>query len=183
MILFYHRKSKSNRLKSSHCILLSFFLVLMGACEQKELSSIDPVNWELRMVGHELTDSLIEGKTYLSIYSEIYSETEHRTHDLTATVSLRNPNDTDTIYIDKAEYFNTQGVSTRNYFSNTIFIAPMETVEIVIDQQDKSGGSGANFIFDWRTQPGSHEPFFEAVMISTYSSQGLSFTTEGKRLR
>ena len=58
----------------------------------------------------------------------------------------------------------------------------METVEIVIDQDDNEGGTGANFIFDWKIKPDTNEPLFEAVMISTYGQQGLSFTTTGIRL-
>jgi len=58
----------------------------------------------------------------------------------------------------------------------------METVEIVIDEKDQEGGTGANFLFDWSIKPNSHEPYFEGVMISTSGQQGLSFTTEGKRV-
>ena len=58
----------------------------------------------------------------------------------------------------------------------------METVEIVIDENDKEGGTGANFHFDWRIKPLSNEPLFEAVMISSFG-QGLSFTTQGKRIK
>ena len=96
---------------------------------------------------------------------------------------MHNTNTRDTIYIKKAEYFNTDGNSIRTYFDNTIFVAPMATVQIIIDEEDKSGGTGANFLFEWMSKPGSNEPFFEAVMISTSGQQGLSFRTEGKRLK
>jgi len=59
----------------------------------------------------------------------------------------------------------------------------LETVEIVIDQEDQTGGTGANFIFYWRTCSKKIEPLFEGVMISTYGQQGLSFTTQGKRIK
>lgn len=141
-----------------------------------------PTNWKHRTVTHSLNDSLEQGKTYLSVYSEIYSETEHRVHSLTATVSLRNINTHDTVYIDKATYFNTHGEAIRTYFNKTIFIAPMETVEIVIDEHDKAGGTGANFLFNWSIKPQSNAPYFESVMISTSGQQGISFTTQGKTI-
>ena len=164
------------------CGRLILTVLLFTACtEPPDMSSVDPVNWANRRV--ELpADSLHRGTTYLSVYSHIYSQTEHRTHDLTATVSMRNVNQHDTVFIDRAEYFDTHGQSIRSYFNHCIILHLMETVEIVIDQQDQSGGSGANFMFDWHIRPGSAEPLFEGVMISTYGQQGLSFTTQGQRV-
>lgn len=161
---------------------VSFLILLYSCAGEKEVSSVAPVNWAIRAVDYPMSDSLTQGSTYLSVYAQIYSQTEHRTHDLTATVSLRNTNRKDTVYIDQAQYFDTSGKSIRTYFDQTIFIAPMETVEIVIDELDIEGGTGANFLFDWRAKPGSNEPLFEGVMISTSGQQGLSFTTQGKRI-
>lgn len=96
---------------------------------------------------------------------------------------MRNTSLKDTVYIDKAEYFDTKGTPIRIYFEQTIFIAPMETVEIVIDEIDREGGTGANFLFDWKIKPASSEPLFEGVMISTSGQQGLSFTTQGQRVK
>ena len=165
-------------------VSLLITLLCIVSCENnKEISSINQTNWKNRTVNHAINDSLIQGKTYLSVYSQIYSETEHKIHDLTATVSLRNINTIDTVFIDKATYFNTHGEAIRSYFEKTIFIAPMETVEIIIDEHDKEGGTGANFLFDWSIKPNSNEPFFESVMISTSGQQGISFTTQGKTLQ
>lgn len=163
-------------------LIVLLIAVFLGCDEQKEISSINPVNWNKRAIKYNQSDSLVSGSSYLSVYSEIYSETEHATINLTATVSLRNINKRDTIYLDSASYYNTRGELIRSYFNKPIFIAPLETVEIVIDERDKEGGSGANFIFDWKIKPNSHEPFFECAMISTYGQQGLSFTTTGIRI-
>ncbi|WP_445957154.1 DUF3124 domain-containing protein [Yeosuana sp.] len=163
--------------------VLTFVTILLfiDSCDkEKEISSINETNWKKRTVNNFNSDSLVHGQTYLSIYSQIYSETEHRILNLTATVSLRNINVKDTIFIDKATYYNTHGEAIRTYFDKTIFIAPMETVEIVIDESDKEGGTGANFLFNWSIKPNSTEPFFESVMLSTSGQQGISFTTQGK---
>ena len=168
-------------MKNLFKIVLITFLIL--SCKNRaEVSSINSVNWGKRTVKHKLKNSLTQGTTYLSVYSQIYSQTEHRTHSLTATISMRNANKLDTIYINKAEYFNTKGNLIRTYFNSPIFIAPMETVEIVIDEKDQEGGTGANFLFDWAIKQNTSEPFFEGVMISTSGQQGISFTTQGKRI-
>lgn len=168
-------------MKQSVALFLS--ALLFFSCERTvPISSIDPVNWGKRAAGAPLSDSLEQGSTYLSVYSQIYSQSEHRALDLTATVSMRNVNRADTIYLEKAEYFDTHGKLIRTYFDKPIFIAPMETVEIVIDEIDQEGGTGANFVFDWKIKPSSAEPHFECVMISTSGQLGLSFTTQGIKI-
>ena len=167
-----------------HIIQIILLALVLQSCKEKvEISSIDPVNWGKRTITQELPESFTKGSTYLSIYSQIYGQTVQRTYDLTVTVSMRNTNVLDTIFLNNAKYYNTKGDLIRTYFDKTIFIAPMETVEIIIDERDKTGGTGANFIFDWEISESSHEPFFEAIMISTSGQQGLSFTTQGKRIK
>tara|TARA_R110000868_G_scaffold68720_3_gene203237 strand:- start:17994 stop:18509 length:516 start_codon:yes stop_codon:yes gene_type:complete len=165
-------------------LLLSWLFLISISCEKKrELSSLDAVNWEKRTLTMNLPDSLNTGSTYLSVYSQIYSLSEHLTHDLTATVSIRNTSRKDSIYIMNAEYFDTKGHLIRSYFDKPIFLSPLETVAIVIDEKDKEGGTGGNFIFDWKTKQNTAEPLFEGIMISTSGQQGLSFTTQGKRIQ
>lgn len=165
--------------------LFSIFLVciFLFSCDQKkEISSINPENWKNREIVNQLSENLESGSTYLSVYSQIYGKTEHRTYDLTATISMRNTNRIDTIFIKKAAYYNTKGDLIRSYFNKPIFLGPLETVEIVIDETDQEGGTGANFIFDWNKKTSSDEPFFESIMISTSGPQGVSFTTHGIRI-
>ena len=165
-------------------IPLSFVtLLLFGCMEEKQISSINPENWSKRKITLNIKDSLEYGKSYLSIYSQIYSSSEHKTHNLTAMVSLRNTSDIDTIYILKAEYFDTHGTSLRSYFNHPIYLAPLETTEIIIDELDVEGGTGSNFIFEWNAPKDCPEPLFEGVMNSTVGQQGLSFTTQSRRIK
>ncbi len=161
-------------------IILSILLIF-SACKIEERSDEDitPVNWKKRTTQIRQTDSLTVGSSYLAIYSEIYSVTEHRTINLTVTVSLRNISSTDTIFITKSDYYNTEGDLIRSYLKEPIYLKPLETIEIVINEKDTHGGSGANFIFEWAHAQNSHEPVFDAVMISTSGQQGISFTTQG----
>jgi hypothetical protein len=150
--------------------------------EEKEISSINPENWSKRTANLIAKDSLEYGKSYLSIYSQIYSMSEHKTHNLTAMVSLRNTSDMDTIYLLKAQYYDTHGTTVRTYFNKPIFLAPLETTEIIIDEIDTSGGTGSNFIFEWKIPKNCPEPLFEGIMNSTVGQQGLSFTTKAIRI-
>lgn len=164
-------------------LIVSIIALLLSCNKKNEISSINPENWSKRIIDISSKDSLEYGKSYLSVYSQIYSETEHRTHNLTSMISMRNTSDLDTIYLLKAEYYDTHGKSIRKYFNSPIFLAPLETTEIIIDQIDVTGGTGSNFIFEWKIPKNCSEPLFEGVMTSTMGQQGLSFTTQAKRIK
>ena len=166
---------------------ISLIIMCLASCKTDESdrlrAKLPSINWDQRVYQDELPDSLEYASSYLSVYSSIYSNTESEKLLLGSTISLRNPNEKDTVYITRAEYFNTEGRSLRNYVKKTVFILPMETLEIVIRKLDKEGGTGANFIFDWAMQSNSREPIFEGVMISASGNRGLSFVTQAHRLR
>lgn len=168
--------------------LLPFVVFSLFSCTQQvqkiQESTVAPevFNWEKKYI--DLPDVGVEkGTSYLSFYSQIYSLTEHKTHDLTVTISMRNTSDTDTLYIGKADCFGTHGELVRHYFKRPIFLVPMETAEIVIEELEYEGGTGANFLFDWYISEEGTEPIFESIMISTSFQQGLSFVTQGKRIK
>lgn len=168
---------------NKYALLLLISSIIFGCNRENEISSINPENWSKRKVDISTKDSLEYGKSYLSIYSQIYSISEHKTHNLTAMLSMRNTSDVDTIYLLKAEYFDTHGTSVRTYFNYPIFLAPMETTEIIIDEADIEGGTGSNFIIEWKIPKDCPEPIFEGIMNSTMGQQGLSFSTQAKRIK
>jgi hypothetical protein len=160
--------------------VLTLSLIAISCQESDAPIKHQEVDWSDREISiNESERDLYEGGSYLSVYSQIYNQTGKNTTNLTATVSLRNINTTDTIYIQNAEYFDTNGKSIRKYISESIFISPMETLEIIIDRKDVAGGTGANFHFDWMIPKGANPPLFEALMISTSGKQGISFITTG----
>lgn len=155
------------------------FLALTSCREKERVTVFIPVDWQQRSAILNENDSLHTGSTYLSVYSEIYEMNERTTHQLTATVSIRNISLMDTVYITKADYYNTDGDIIRSYIDRPVFVKPLETLEIIIYKSDTSGGSGANFIFDWVAGIKGMEPHFEAVMVWTTGHQGISFVTHG----
>ena len=63
----------------------SLFLIaiLFVSCKDSdEISSFRPENWSKRMIDISHKDSLAYGKTYLSIYAQIYSFSEHKKYNL-----------------------------------------------------------------------------------------------------
>lgn len=167
-------------MRTSNFILYLSISLFMVACSgpKKEDPSPKTTKFIEKKVQLNTQDSALhQGSTHLSVYSSIYSQTEHRTHNLTATVSMRNINISDSLYITKAVYHDTKGEPIYTYFDYPVGLSPMETLEIVINQKDGKGGTGGNFVFEWYTA--ANAPHFEAVMISTSGQQGISFRTEG----
>lgn len=147
--------------------------------EEEPLSNVD---WSHKEVNLKSIDSLIYGKSYLSVYSQVYSYTEHTSLDLTATVSIRNTNSDAKSYLIRADYYDTHGKKLHSYVDAPIAVDELETLEIVIAEFDQKGGTGANFIFEWAVEPSTSKPIFEAIMISTYGQQGLSFISHGHQI-
>ncbi len=120
--------------------------------------------------------------TYVPIYSDIYSKTKDTRFNLTATLSLRNTSFKHSIYISSIDYYNSAGEKTESFLEKAILLKPMQSVEYVIEEDDTSGGTGANFIIIWGSEGDKVEPIFEGVMISTHGQQGISFSTKGTSL-
>lgn len=166
---------------------LSLILLVLGiaGCDSplKVEGQLPPDNdWNKRIAMIKTPDSLLtKGSTYLPVYSEIYQRNKNFTFNLTATVSIRNISLTDTLFLYKADYYDTHGKLIKQHLKDPVYVYPMETLEIVVNENDQAGGSGANFIFDWGVKKDKLTPFFEAVMISTSGQQGISFTTHGIR--
>lgn len=161
-------------------IEILFLSMLFYSCQSEtDKYPVKQADWESRKLEILDFNDFSEGKTYLPVYSHIYHIHEHRTFDLTITISIRNVSQVDSVYILKADYYNTIGGNIREYIKNPIYLKPMETVEIIIAEQDIEGGSGANFMFDWAVKNDKNPPLFEAIMISTNGQQGLSYATRG----
>lgn len=116
---------------------------------------------------------------YVPIYSDIYLDVQNQKTLLAATLSIRNTSYFDSLFITKIDYFNTEGELVRNYIDNSISIAPMGTINYVIEKDDDTGGSGANFIVVLNAKSKNVKPLIQAVMIGITGNKAFSFSTDG----
>ncbi len=124
-------------------------------------------------------DSLTKsGKVYVPVYSNIYQRTRNDRTSLTSTLSIHNTSETDTLFITRIDYFNTDGKLVKKYLEAPIYLNTFQTFEYVVDEKDDSGGSGANFVIEWYGDK-KLNPIFQAIMIGGLGSKSFSFTTEG----
>ncbi|HUH27380.1 DUF3124 domain-containing protein [Gelidibacter sp.] len=159
----------------------SAFFLLIFACEEttpKEQRKLISTDHELKK-SIQKTDSLYKTKkVYVPVYSDIYQRTRNERTLLTSTLSIHNTSETDSLYLSRIDYYNTEGKLVRKHIESTIFLTPFETLEYVVDEEDKTGGSGANFVIEWYGNE-KLNPIFQAVMIGGLGNKSFSFTTEG----
>jgi len=117
-------------------------------------------------------------KVYVPAYSHIYTGNRQMPSRLTVTLSIRNTDMSHAIKIVSVDYYNTKGVLIKKYLRTPVFLKSLESIRYVVDYDDKAGGSGANFIVEWRSENSVNLPIIEAIMIGSRSS----FTSRGQAL-
>ncbi len=116
---------------------------------------------------------------YVPIYSDIYINASNPNELLSATLSIRNTSFSDTLFVSRIDYFNTDGELVRKFIDQQIGIPPMATINYVIEREDESGGAGANFIVDMRARSALMTPVVQSIMFGEYSNKAFSFLSEG----
>jgi len=124
---------------------------------------------------------LSAGQTvYVPIYSHIYSGVKARPFDLAAILSIRNTNLKSSIVLLSVKYYDSEGNLIKNYLAAPMNLEALASTRYIIAEDDKAGGSGANFIVSWQSEQPVNPPIIEGVMIGTHSGQGISFVSRGQ---
>jgi len=117
---------------------------------------------------------------YVPAYSHIYSGDREFPILLTVTLSIRNVDSNHPITVSYADYYGTNGELIKRYAEKSVTLKPLESIRYIIPQKDRSGGSGANFMVEWKSEKSVNQPIIESVMIGTEGQQGISFTSRGQ---
>lgn len=120
---------------------------------------------------------------YLPVYSDIYYQDGTRRFPITATVSIRNTSLADSAFILSATYHDSYGKLLHSYINSTLLLSPLESIELVVEEEENKGGAGANFIIEWAATKYTDQLLIQSVMISTYGQQGVSFLSESKVIK
>ena len=157
-------KNKHRPLNFIYPLLLIFFAGILNPV----VSSADEIR-------------LSAGQTvYVPIYSHIYSGVKARPFDLAAILSIRNTNLKSSINLVSVKYYDSEGNLVKDYLAAPIRLNALASTRYIIAENDKAGGSGANFIVVWKSEKPLNPPIIEGVMIGTHSGQGISFVSRGQ---
>jgi hypothetical protein len=123
----------------------------------------------------------VRGQTlYVPVYSEIPHGDRDHTLDLTVTLSIRNIDRKVAVVVRTVDYYSAAGALVRSYAQEPRVLSPLAAVEFVIKASDRVGGISAGFIVEWESAQPCVPPVVEAVMISTASTQGISFSSQAR---
>lgn len=127
--------------------------------------------------------NLSQGQTiYIPAYSHIYSGNQERPFLLAVTLSIRNIDPLHKLTINVVDYYETHGTLLKKYLDKSVILGPLESIRYIVPEEDKSGGSGANFIVEWESEKFINPPIAETIMIGTQNQQGISFTSRGQEI-
>jgi len=119
---------------------------------------------------------------YVPVYSHIYHD-GGRPYLLETTLSIRNVDPNESIYVSKADYYDTDGSLSKSKIDRLIRLKPLQTIDFLIERHDASGGSGANFIVEWlAADKHVHAPLIEAVMVGRSGTNAIAFVRKGQPL-
>lgn len=125
--------------------------------------------------------NLSKGQTvYVPVYAHIYSGLKGRPFDLAVTLSIRNTGLKDSISIVSVNFYDTDGKLLKEYIKEPLQLKALVSTRYVIREAEIGGGSGANFIVEWKSEKQVNPPIIEAIMIGTRSGQGISFVSRGQ---
>lgn len=165
----------------------SIFLLIFSACQNPNPNINENGKDELK--AHEIKKELVvEDQNfidviYVPIYSDVYADMQNQKVLLSATLSIRNTSITDSIFLSKIDYYNTDGVLVRSYAENIISLPPMATINYVVEKDDDTGGPGANFIVELTSKNINIKPLIQAVMVGYIGNKAFSFLTDGYTIK
>lgn len=115
---------------------------------------------------------------YVPAYSHIYYQ-GGSAYSLETTLSIRNVDTREPIYVEAVEYYNTNGELAKTQVDRLIKLEPLQTIEFLIERRDSTGGSGANFLVRWGSTSDVDNALVESVMVGVAGTQGISFGRTG----
>lgn len=127
-----------------------------------------------------------------SLYLPVYSHVMHGDVDrqgspqrtlLSAQVSIRNTDPARPIRLVSAKYFDTAGKLVKEHVPAPKTLAPLATFELYIARSDDTGGSGASFVIQWRSDEPVNAPVVEAVHVLMTASRTLAFVTTARPIQ
>jgi hypothetical protein len=129
---------------------------------------------------------LSKGQT---LYVPVYSHISHGNLDgrgkpsellLSSMLSLRNTDPAGTVTVTSARYYDTEGKLLREYLPKPLVLGPMGSSELFVEHRDKTGGSGANFVVEWKSDKPVNPPLVETVNAYFFGTQSVAFTSPGR---
>jgi hypothetical protein len=97
---------------------------------------------------------------------------------LSALVSVRNTDPRRPLRVLSARYYDTHGKLIGERVPQPVAIPPFGTLELFVELNDASGGSGANFIIKWEAEAPINPPLVESLHANMDGGKAIIFMTQ-----
>ncbi len=132
-------------------------------------------------VAHATEPALSDGQTvYVPVYSEVLFGDRSGSILVRASVFVRNTDPNQAITVLSSEYRDTKGKLTKSFVDAPVAVAPLATLRFDIPEYDTTGRKAPSMLVRWKAERRVNAPLVQAVMISAFEHQGISFVTEGR---
>ncbi len=142
------------------------------------LAGILYLSARLNNIEERLRPSADGGAVYVPAYSHAYSQ-GGKPFLLEVTLNVRNTDAKSNVTLTRADYYDTKGKLLRRYITKPRQLTPLQSDSFVVEKTDYEGGSGANFIVEWRAEDPISRPLIEAAMIGVDPGYQISFVRNG----
>lgn len=119
---------------------------------------------------------------YVPVYSEVPYGDKRLTLNLTATLSVRNPDLKNPITLKRVDYYSAAGARVRAYLKEPVALGPLAAIEYIVRESDRTGGISATFLIEWESAAPVARPFVEAIMVNSTYNQGVAFNSQARTL-
>ncbi|MEO5353985.1 MAG: DUF3124 domain-containing protein [Magnetococcus sp. XQGC-1] len=124
-----------------------------------------------------------------SVYVPVYSSVFHGNIGadgkpsellLSSMLSVRNTDPKYSLVITSVKYYDTTGQSLREYITTPKVLPPMASTDYFVEYRERFGGTGANFVVQWKADQPINQPILETVQVYNWGSLSKAFISRGQ---
>lgn len=141
------------KLKQHLWVCWAIAAIVLSSCSNQTTSQRQQPDTKcetsLRTVTLDKTKVVMGQTVNVPIYSHIYHyNSQDNVMNLSATLSIRNTDLTNSIIMTSVRYYDTDGKLIRQDIKSPVELKPLASTDFFIAAEDTIGGSGANFIVE-----------------------------------
>lgn len=164
-------------------IIFVLLAILFTACQENKFRLQYDHQNILYIDKSAMPELEINERVYVPAYSDLYYESQEKKTFFTVILSLRNISFTDTLYFTRIDYYSSHGKLLRQYIDRVLVLRPMESMEYIVEESEKEGGTGANFVVSYSAKASlKNHPFIESIMMGNLDNYRFTFTSPGVRI-
>ncbi|GAB4437445.1 MAG: hypothetical protein OHK0011_20500 [Turneriella sp.] len=122
---------------------------------------------------------------YVPAYARIHHlKLKDRTAALVTTLAIHNTDMKNPIVLRQVNYYAENGSLLRTYTRRPRLLPPLATaIYYLAPEEGAKAGIGANAIVEWVAESPVAKPLVESIMVSTDHTLGISFMSQGYKIR